>query len=992
MGKNMQIKESGKNKYAETKRIIRTVMTEKQLVLFVGAGASVDAGIPLWGNAIKQISEKLDRQQKTNDYLLIPQFYYNSRGQKEYTELMRSVFRYNDKLEPQPIHKAIISFGVDTIITTNYDHLIEQAAEDAGEFMQVISQDIDLPYRKAGKELVKMHGDFEHDNFVLKEDDYLHYHKNFKLIENYVKSLIGTKTVLFLGYSLNDPDVKQIFSWVKEILDGHFQRAYLINTERHPDQNEEAYFRHLGVNIIYASELFDGDSDNQSLKLLSTVNYLLDDEKAEKGVIENLYDYLKPFSSLNRTYRKYVENAFNNLTGKMGRLITLRISNENYVEYSQNHVTDEEKCFLNELNNASKGKSDDQRIQIIYSALKKSEVKGARELVKEGNEYRWVKNDFPKDNEPEWIESIFNFDYKKLKDLKDYNLKILSESRPELYLEQAYIAAFLYDYLTAYYCLDNAARYFYRRREYAWYFIALWDKRNVAQIIRIDLFHRDNIDKATLENIERDYESLDLDKTLQTIPDLGNKNNTFLHDLNNFKFASDLFYDVVSTSMKSNSEANERYFLYAGLPAYEKLRQQVYDYYLYGIYNYLLVDRYRENNEIYELFARGIFASVAAPNIDLTDSESGFGNSRNIHVDALNGKDIHLILRYIESKNLRKLISEAGINVIEVDEEGKKYIAKIAETIPEAFSPGAYGSEDIFWRFLCFISHTNIEESVAISVLNTLAHLPQGQYAFDKHDSLIEFTNALYSQELYKSKEVCQAIISLEKMLIEVISANSGVSNSYKGAIVSLASIAKEGGYPFSDTNTIRKILCEEFYLLLPSLYDSCSEEIKQIIDNEFNNWKCLDTDKDYQIYSSAVLAKIIEPNKEVEERSLNYLDKEIENRKKQKAQGYRSFPEGILENDIVNLYLSGLIIEKEKFKSVVSKSDDEFTLWIINSDEYDYDKFKLSWLNHCYPSLLKKLSDDEVVRKSVVAVYKKNYSKEYIDRKTNKIIVKYFI
>ena len=94
--------------------------------------------------------------------------------------------------------------AADTIITTNYDHLIEQSAEDNGVFLQVISQDIDLPYRKAGKELIKMHGDFEHDNFVLKEDDYLHYHKNFKLIENYVKSLIGTKTILFIGYSLND--------------------------------------------------------------------------------------------------------------------------------------------------------------------------------------------------------------------------------------------------------------------------------------------------------------------------------------------------------------------------------------------------------------------------------------------------------------------------------------------------------------------------------------------------------------------------------------------------------------------------------------------------------------------------------------------------------------------------------------------------------------------------------------------------------------------
>ena len=41
----------------------------------------------------------------------------------------------------------------------------------------------------AEKEIIKMHGDFEHDNFVLKEDDYLSYSENFKLIETYIKSL-----------------------------------------------------------------------------------------------------------------------------------------------------------------------------------------------------------------------------------------------------------------------------------------------------------------------------------------------------------------------------------------------------------------------------------------------------------------------------------------------------------------------------------------------------------------------------------------------------------------------------------------------------------------------------------------------------------------------------------------------------------------------------------------------------------------------------------
>lgn len=200
-----------------------------------------------------------------------------------------------------------MQFDAETIITTNYDHLIEQAAEENGEFLQVVSQDLDLPYRKAGKELIKMHGDFEHDNFVLKEDDYLHYHKNYKLIENYVKSLIGTKTVLFVGYSLSDPDVKHIFSWVKEVLDKHFQRAYLIVTGRTSDQSEVEYFRHLGVNLIYATELFDEnviDKNDHSRQLLQTLQYILDDEERQKGIVASLYESLKPFASMNYTYRK----------------------------------------------------------------------------------------------------------------------------------------------------------------------------------------------------------------------------------------------------------------------------------------------------------------------------------------------------------------------------------------------------------------------------------------------------------------------------------------------------------------------------------------------------------------------------------------------------------------------------------------------------------------------------------------------------------------
>lgn len=142
----MQILDSGKKKYTETKRQIRNAMIERQLVLFVEVGASVDAGMPLWSQAISQIAEKLNLDDTANlGNLIVPQYYYNTRGGKEYTQLMREIFKYYDKLYPVEVHKAIMQFGTETIITTNYDHLLEQAVENTGEFLQVISQDSDLP-------------------------------------------------------------------------------------------------------------------------------------------------------------------------------------------------------------------------------------------------------------------------------------------------------------------------------------------------------------------------------------------------------------------------------------------------------------------------------------------------------------------------------------------------------------------------------------------------------------------------------------------------------------------------------------------------------------------------------------------------------------------------------------------------------------------------------------------------------------------------------
>jgi len=123
-------------------------------------------------------------------------------------------------------------------------------------FYDVVSKDSDLPYTPNNKMLIKMHGDFNNKNIVFKEDDYLSYSQNFKLIETYIKSLFSTHTIMFVGYSLSDPDVQYIFQWVKDILGEDLPRPYFLKIDREEfDINEYQYYKNKGINILYYSQL-----------------------------------------------------------------------------------------------------------------------------------------------------------------------------------------------------------------------------------------------------------------------------------------------------------------------------------------------------------------------------------------------------------------------------------------------------------------------------------------------------------------------------------------------------------------------------------------------------------------------------------------------------------------------------------------------------------------------------------------------------------------
>ena len=988
----MDILESGRNKYREAKRIIREARSNGQLVLFVGAGVSAPSGMPLWDEAVSQIESKLDKTNSKEEYnnLLVPQYYYNNRGGKEYTQLMREVFHYNDNLQTNDIHEVIIQFDVETIITTNYDHLIEQAAEKRGQFLNVVSQDYDLPYRKAGKELIKMHGDFEHDNFVLKEDDYLHYHKNFKLIENYIKSIIGTKTVLFIGYSLYDPDVKHVFSWVKEILDNHFQRAYLIVTGRDKDVNEDEYYRRLGVNTIYATDLFSEKiiaKDDHTNQLLHTLRYLLDDKDEGLIPVNTLYEQLLPYSKLNYLYKRYIQSILFRIKNSSLDEFKPIIDKDDYLAFIDN-TTEKEQSFIDDVCLYFDGKSKNKQIQLIMDTLKRSAIQG---VSWHDNNGKLIKIEFPDiDEEVDWIEPIEYFDYRKILEAKDSYTKLLSESNPELYLRQAYICSFLGDYLTSYYCLNNAAVYFYRRKEYVWYFIASWNKRNVANMILQGMTDY-QIDDSIMALIRQDYERIDLNKTLQSIPNLGNDNNQFLRDLIDFKFASDLFYDVFNKSNKANVQAKSSYYLFAGVPAYEQMRQQVYEYYRYSVFNYLLVDRYNQNTEIYNLFVQVLFASVSAPDIDITD-KSSIRKVTNVHATSVSYMDVHLIIRYIGFKRLKELFREFSISVIDVDDEAIAYLIRVAKNIQDLISYNTRLSHMTLCSYLCFVSHIKINDELAELVINAVAKREIAVFDTDYIACLIDFIDSMYSQNLYDNKQICVVMEKWVKKLI-VQNSNNNTLPKINRLINEVLYFLSKGGHRFNDETIVNALLKDENYALIIPVFKNGSHSVRRIISDQLSKWQCSDNATGYMAYVDFVLLNIISPQKEIEDKAIDFIDENNKRKRQEKEKGIISAS----ENDNVarcflELVLSNNAIDGERLKDVLSMTGDGFIIWLLDVDNFDYSQFEMSWLKLCRPRLLEELSTNSRIRERIINLFKERYSVEHIEKEIIEILIRFFL
>ncbi|PTX15879.1 SIR2-like domain-containing protein [Halanaerobium congolense] len=983
----------------ESKKIIRKAMNNNKLVIFVGAGVSANSGLPSWKDLVNEFRKGIglkENELSDDDYLKIPQYYYNLRKEKEYYELINEVFNVN--AVPNILHDLIFQFNPTTIITTNYDELIEERAEEKGLFYDVVSRDKDLPYTQNDKMIIKMHGDLKYNNIVLKEEDYLSYSSNFKLIENYIKSLLSSNVVLFIGYRINDINMKIIFQWVKDILKNDFQPAYFINTSAKKDNNniQFDYYKNRGINILNYNEAekIDSFSDNpcslsspEGKKLYDFLLYLLNEEKVK---------------DLDFYYQRLVDLDYLNVIRIKDLKETLGISREvsqngNNLEFSNSETLDYLIKKLIELDNDDiENQQEISKLELIRRVFEKSGI----EKIKKNQEtiYKVKK----KQNKNRLIKSILEFDYISIHNNTNKMINSVEEDKSKL-VERAYNFYQAKNYYEAYTTLKKASKIAFKNKNYITYSLSEFNRYYLGRIlssISTDINEEERI------KIKEEVGKIDLDELYFELPADKKRSISFIKKIMSFEFV----YIGNNRIMKLGEEVRKdknTYYLTENKNSVNifKLKREAHNFWDFINKNYLMIDNYKEIKTYFYRYIQSLLFnysfvkekirkdSILIPGVKV----------KTIKIKNIDYFSSFIMIKYLKKKELIYLFEEYDIKELKVKEQELEKIIKSFKNLINFFLKlDNRVLKNEINNFLYLFSYIDIGKSYFNDILDSIMSLIKNKvlksHEYRNISSFIIEQNSSFNNICVESLD--ELLFKLMLLEIEneknkdlyfnnkIINNIASVINKNDSKLISKSSKLVSSLLENLITETSESKKNNNKYLLnvIVPLFKISNEKVKEKIRETIVTF--LDKDFDINLYYNSVRGKIVDSNENYEKKAAEIIQNEIDKAKKREGKVYPDKVKDYLIK-IGNLYLNEEIVSPDLFFKF--KGENEIFDLFIDIDNFDYDQFKIDWIYRFSLSLHEEISKNKKAKKSIKRKLKKKIIEEQVNKDLKEIFFEYY-
>lgn len=568
---------------------------KKKLAFFVGAGVSAVSNYPSWSDLVKDMADELKYKYKidadgkaffpSDEYLRIPQIYYDNKGKKKYYEKVNSSFSNN--CEPNKVHDLIMQINPYHILTTNYDTLLEQAANKYGINYSVINHDEKVAVTPTKRYILKVHGDFEYNKFVLKEQDYLDYERDYILIDTVMKTIIATNLIVFIGYGLNDYNIKLILNWVKQVQGDTFIEPIFIYTGKEKLSNRIVkYYKRRGIRIIDTNCFAKGKQfkDKYIAVLEKIVDYSkVDTLKNDISSLEYLYEKLAGLNFLEYVRIRDVEMLFE---GKY------YIDQQNYIVNRDRKTSYIEVFYelldkVNELNEDCKAK-----INAIQRVLDKANIKGIHDA---GYIYNGVEESIICNklfwSEYEEIEKYLQKNYNSVKELYDAAYGLYATGKlGESYLLYTDLLSWSKEdnnWILYYFCQVNRYFVYLTIISYTNYFNGINGHMAYGDI---KLFNDEFVDSMTSEMKNFQFEEL-----YYELPAEIRENYAFLQRLCSRNIYSQDIIESFEGIYKIEQDIFRKKVILAGQSEYEKIKMNMIDAVKFIYDNKLLYSHFAEH-------------------------------------------------------------------------------------------------------------------------------------------------------------------------------------------------------------------------------------------------------------------------------------------------------------------------------------------------------------------------------------------------------------
>lgn len=214
------------NQFEKNEHILEIVerLRKKRLIPFVGAGMSRPLGLPDWQTLVDKVASMTGQNPheiRERRDLLVAIEYLVIEGHDKVRDILSEIL--HKTVDPSVVsrpHEYLAMWDAPTIYTTNWDDVIELTHDRLSKPYNLVETPSDfLNLDPTATTIIKYHGSLRHpETLVITESDYYDRFGIDSPFDIRLRADLVEKSLLFLGYSFRDYNVRYIWNRVQKRL------------------------------------------------------------------------------------------------------------------------------------------------------------------------------------------------------------------------------------------------------------------------------------------------------------------------------------------------------------------------------------------------------------------------------------------------------------------------------------------------------------------------------------------------------------------------------------------------------------------------------------------------------------------------------------------------------------------------------------------------------------------------------------------------------